>query len=1409
MDAQELKSFLESAGKDPSRLIFEDELTGIYNRRFLLRYLEMKIPWDQLNGHSVSLLMMDLDHFKSINDTYGHLVGDQALVWLADHLKAAAGNEGYPIRYAGDEFILLLESGDKPLAVSVGQKLLDRIHATSFAVPDADKKLDLTLSLGVATAPHDAKDGKSFVQKADMALYLAKKRGRDQLVDAAEVIGDSVSEKAAIYQLGDIKIVGRNDQLKTIRAALKDFRQRNRSFILVKGAAGMGKSAFLDAVRKSLGRSSVLMASARGAPQEMYRPYYVVEQILVNLLNGLPDKGLAALDELSPTERGFLSRIMPRLAGEEAPSEEADETARRKGIFEALAKLLSRVAQDRPLFLFLDDMFFCDEATLLLIRRLSLRSGLKLFVIATTSEGGDQEEPSPLDRFLRDHGTEVGLVPLVMTPLTSWDITQHIRSLFPGIDLPEGFCDKLSQISQGNPLFLAEILRKLVLDRQITLVGQQWTLHPIQEGYLPRSMEEIVTEKIAALDGKSRELLQQVSALGENVPLSVLVGSSSEMEARVLEFIDQAVAQGLLASDFALNDENIRFLGKRVLEITYNAIDPKQKKELHKQIGTYQEGLFEQLQAPAATLAYHFKRSNDVKKAERYERIQNESNLRNFNAQEALEYSGEAPSEEPPEEIPLSAEGLAQVPQLVRNFTVALRNIKLYPPGSKSVIRVNRDLKETIDRILQDNECLSISQARKSLVINGQRMDTSDFKMVAESLVQILERFELKGLAFHQGLTDQELEALTEEMGRSEKKVFEDTHWETFSKTHALKHIDLKQMRYAMRPSGGGAPAAAAGAAGKASGRMEAAAVGQIPDIVRAFLSAARTIKLYPITSNASKAAVGTLSAALRRFLETYSLLSLSHVGSSLLVNGEKIDTSEFKALAEAVVKYFNFLGLKSLTFLDSHTDEELKALIDEMGKVPATGAEGKFWKAFAKEKGLAGILFDQHTFEVRIKHTGATGGGAGAGEAPGAAAAEEATLEDEAPPSEMPLDALIEHLPEIVADFLLKEDLEGLKSMLTEMFDQFPKKGAAVREQMIDACRRTAEEIPAADQFDFARAVAAPLLKAFLRETESKIILDCAALMHTLTAALVQFTDYPNASRIMMALRKRRKELHAAGGAVSQTLAKSFDGLLHPATQKLLLEDFLSGDPEKQRDAARLLAGFGDAATAVLIDIVKKVDDYRARHLAATLLAKLDTSAADRVKRALALECPPEEKIRLLGVLELLKIDLRAEVLRLLDDSDPGVRQAALRLAERSKDPGMAEGLLGLAKEAKEEVAVDAISCIGRIKPSGAARELLSLLDSTKDQNRLRACCLALGEIGGPESVATLAKIVRKKGFLFFKKRYSPEVQVAAAYAIGQIRHPDAAEAMAAFAGHPDPRISQIAQGAGQGGAPAASKEG
>ncbi len=120
---------------------------------------------------------------------------------------------------------------------------------------------------------------------------------------------------------------------------------------------------------------------------------------------------------------------------------------------------------------------------------------------------------------------------------------------------------------------------------------------------------------------------------------------------------------------------------------------------------------------------------------------------------------------------------------------------------------------------------------------------------------------------------------------------------------------------------------------------------------------------------------------------------------------------------------------------------------------------------------------------------------------------------------------------------------------------------------------------------------------------------------------------------------------------------------------------------------------------------------------------------------------------------------------------------------------------LLDYAKYRDIDLATAAIKSIGKIKPPTVVEDLLSILNSSKEEERLVACCRALGQIPDPASIESLAKILKPKGIGFLRKKSSPLLRATAAFSLGQIPHPRVAEVLAPFVDDSDPRVRQVAQ--------------
>lgn len=177
--------FQELAGqREELRLLATtDALTGLANRREFFARAGQEILRAQRNGGALSLLMLDLDHFKRVNDQYGHAVGDQVLQALASALQSRVRRIDLLARIGGEEFVLLMPESDREAALAAGERL--RQAATELSVGEAGVRIHL--SVGVSFAAHIPADSplddflQALLQEADTALYVAKQRGRNRV----------------------------------------------------------------------------------------------------------------------------------------------------------------------------------------------------------------------------------------------------------------------------------------------------------------------------------------------------------------------------------------------------------------------------------------------------------------------------------------------------------------------------------------------------------------------------------------------------------------------------------------------------------------------------------------------------------------------------------------------------------------------------------------------------------------------------------------------------------------------------------------------------------------------------------------------------------------------------------------------------------------------------------------------------------------------------------------------------------------------------------------------------------------------------------------------------------------------------------------------------------------------------
>jgi diguanylate cyclase (GGDEF)-like protein len=161
-------------------LTITDDCTGLFNARHLHKTLETEVYRSARFGYQFSMIFIDLDHFKSVNDTHGHLVGSRLLAEVGYLIKAQLRLIDFAFRYGGDEFVVLLPQTTKDQAVVVATRLQESLRGGTFCI-EQSLNLKVRASMGLATFPHDAQTPQDIIRQADEMMYVVKNTTRDNI----------------------------------------------------------------------------------------------------------------------------------------------------------------------------------------------------------------------------------------------------------------------------------------------------------------------------------------------------------------------------------------------------------------------------------------------------------------------------------------------------------------------------------------------------------------------------------------------------------------------------------------------------------------------------------------------------------------------------------------------------------------------------------------------------------------------------------------------------------------------------------------------------------------------------------------------------------------------------------------------------------------------------------------------------------------------------------------------------------------------------------------------------------------------------------------------------------------------------------------------------------------------------
>ncbi|MFZ5988221.1 MAG: diguanylate cyclase [Bacillota bacterium] len=452
-----------------------DALTGAYSCALLHEQLPVEVERASRYGMDLSICLIDLDYFKSINDAYGHARGDQVLQFFAQRIQSMVRKSDVFFRYGGDEFVLLMLNANKQQAVTFAQRISETIKAT--LVP-GEPPLNISLSIGVSSFPKDASTPEDLFRMADKYCYEAKRRGRGQVVGEVYDYGKDIQFDKAPY------LIEKDEALSKLHDFLEELPQKSRGVLGITGVSGSGRSSFLTKAASTAKMYNYEVISLYAASELKSRAYGVLmnadSDINLCMHTGVEELGKCMLDTLGQNKR-------------------------------------------RGYVIVLDNLPYLDHATLNLLRQLLMCKDPFCLGLIYSSEPDSIRGFANSNILLFD---TIALRPLSLNGIGIW-----VRSMLAW-DPPEAFIDWLYKETKGLIKLLSEALSHLLEQGILQRVSEkEWSLNSgyssvllnkqFEEckGISPNNLPAALTEFI-----ERNSEIKQVSTLLDRSRLVTLVG---------------------------------------------------------------------------------------------------------------------------------------------------------------------------------------------------------------------------------------------------------------------------------------------------------------------------------------------------------------------------------------------------------------------------------------------------------------------------------------------------------------------------------------------------------------------------------------------------------------------------------------------------------------------------------------------------------------------------------------------------------------------------------------------------------------------------------------------------------------------------------------------------------------------
>ncbi len=755
-------------------LIYTDELTRIHN----LRYLREQIPvyLDQVKNQdgSAAFLLFDIDDFKNINDSYGHLVGDKALTHFINIIGERINQNGIPIRYAGDEFLVIMPDMDKERAKQFAEEIQKSMAESPLEIDH--KEITIGCSIGVSLFPQDGESWKILFEKADEALYAAKEQGKSKIVinpDSGKLLTPSKLNSI----LDAPYIVGRDTLIQFLKGHLSE-EGNPQTFPVLLGGEGAGKTRLLRLARVIAQEKLAFTLYTKGYPywqSDLYGAVFGALSSLFDQKRKISDHVFSRIDD---KYKLILTPHIPSWYVKEAKlTDEGGETDN-VALFEALTQTFFILRELGDGAVLLDDVDQIDVPSLQFMGSQFGRSeggGSLRFVSSICSPeltSGEEKLLSLLESM--PELTSGGNVQrFELEPLSDEHVQQLVAKLFSGKTLTPESAAALLNSSAGNPLFIVEALSALLLEGKVSVKEGEWDLSSTKAEDIPRILPNIIKKRLRSMDKEALHVLKMASILGERINPLQLAEISKLKHQQVLNALSNA--QRALLIEECINPGEYVFTHRVIRSVLYSLMSEGERRQYHAQaVKIEKKYAARSPERIVGRLAYHFHNAGQLEKAaEMFSVLKNQMEAVHISKGSRKILKKRIHSVSLAKESPLETEDLSEALMIGRTFRSCIQNLRLYPKENENVKNSLEQFMNHLTPFLEEKtEALSLSVTLEAILFNGNPLPPYlEDKRLIQDLYVTLNSYGLQGVLFMRGIIQEEVVRFLEIFKRLPEEV--------------------------------------------------------------------------------------------------------------------------------------------------------------------------------------------------------------------------------------------------------------------------------------------------------------------------------------------------------------------------------------------------------------------------------------------------------------------------------------------------------------------------------------------------------------------------------------------------------------------------------------------------------------